>query len=248
MTITQELEATIQLAIREAKERRHEYLTLEHLLFALCSDPMASQVLGGCGVTLPRLVADLEAFLRDKVERLPVIVEDDEAPDPKQTAAFWRVFQRAAMHMHGAGKDTIDAGSVLVSMFREEESHAVFLLTKHGVTRLSLLRFVSHGGGKEGEALLTPHRNGEDKGLPGPEGAGEGSGEDSEEAGPRQDGDPLETFTVNLSRKAARGQVDPLIGREAELSRMIQVLCRRRKNNPLLVGDPGVGKTAIALG
>src|SRR5688572_15381953 len=140
MTISKELEATLQLAIAEAKRRHHEYLTLEHLLLALCADPAAAKILRACGADFNRLTAELETFFQQQLT--PSL---EEGQDPKQTPQFWRVLQRAAMHVHGSGKETMDGGNVLVSLFRERESHAVYLLEQQGVTRLDVLRYVAHG-------------------------------------------------------------------------------------------------------
>jgi ATP-dependent Clp protease ATP-binding subunit ClpA len=226
MTISKELEATLQHAISEARRRRHEYLTVEHLLLALLADPVASRILQALGVNLRQIASGLEDFFREQIEPL----EGDEEVEPKQTPAFWRVLQRAAMHVAGSGKEAMDGGNVLVALFREPDSHAVSLLRAQGVGRLEVLRFIAHG--------ITPEK----------EPSAESEPElDLDEEGPPEK-DPLETYTVNLNAKAERGGIDPLIGRAAELERMIQVLCRRRKNNPVLVGDPGVGKTAIVEG
>ena len=225
MTISKELEATLQLAIAEAKRRKHEYLTLEHLLLALCADPVASRILRSCGADFNRVTMDLERYF----ETLTRMAEE---ADPKQTPAFWRVLQRAAMHVHGVGKDSMDGGNVLVSLFREREAHAVYVLEQQGVKRLDVLRYVAHGVSK-----ITPQRR------PEPELDDDDLGGEDERGG-----DPLEQFTINLVELAEEGGIDPLIGRQRELERMVQVLCRRRKNNPVMVGDPGVGKTAIVEG
>jgi ATP-dependent Clp protease ATP-binding subunit ClpA len=231
MTISKDLEATLQLAVSEAKRRKHEYLTVEHLLYALCVDPIAGRILKACGADFAKITEELEAFFEAHVTAL------EEEVEPKQTPAFWRVLQRAAMHVQGSGKETMDGANVLVSLLRERDSHAVFVLGQQGVTRLDVLRFVSHGIAKVGGPLAKPGREGEEE---------EEVAEGEEEEG--QPDDPLEAYTVNLREKAERGAIDPLIGRGPELERMIQVLCRRRKNNPVLVGDPGVGKTAIVEG
>jgi ATP-dependent Clp protease ATP-binding subunit ClpA len=233
MTISKELEATLQLAIAEAKRRHHEYLTLEHLLLALCADPAASKILRACGADFSRLTVELETFFQQQLQ--PAL---EEGADPKQTPQFWRVLQRAAMHVHGSGKETMDGGNVLVSLFRERESHAVYLLEQQGVTRLDVLRYVAHGVTK---VNTLPQRV-----RPEPDDDEEIAGGGEDEEGSSQD--PLEAYTVNLVERARKGGIDPLIGRARELERMIQVLCRRRKNNPVLVGDPGVGKTAIVEG
>jgi ATP-dependent Clp protease ATP-binding subunit ClpA len=235
MTISKELEATLQLAIAEAKRRHHEYLTLEHLLLALCADPAAAKILRACGADFSRLTVELETFFQ---QQLTASLE--EGQDPKQTPQFWRVLQRAAMHVHGSGKETMDGGNVLVSLFRERESHAVYLLEQQGVTRLDVLRFVAHGVTKVNtlpQRVQQPEPDEDEETAGGMTDEEEGAGED-----------PLARYTVNLVERARKGGIDPLIGRGRELERMIQVLCRRRKNNPVLVGDPGVGKTAIVEG
>jgi len=225
VTVSKELQQTLQNAVAEARRRRHEYVTLEHLLHAMVKDKVAAEVLLACGADLEKLEKDLEDYLDRTLESLGT------SQDPEQTAAFQRVLQRAAWHVQGSGRTELNAGDVLVAITRERGSHAVYLLEKQGVRRLDILQYLSHGIGKEGE------------------GPGEEPGEEQgEEGGPRPVRDPFKTFTVNLVERAAQGLIDPLIGREAEIERTIQVLCRRRKNNPVFVGDPGVGKTAIVEG
>jgi ATP-dependent Clp protease ATP-binding subunit ClpA len=223
--IAKELQASFRLALSEAKRMHHEYLTLEHLLLALLKDAKTRQVLTACGVNIRRLQQRLEEFLEQTVERLPAGVE----ADPQQTIGVERVLQRAAIHALSAEQKIIDGGDVLVAIFREEESHALYLLQQEGVSRLDILNYVSHGVPREGF-----------------HGPGERS-HDDEEGGSLQ-GDPLEAFATNLNVEAREGRIDPLIGRAAELERTVQVLCRRRKNNPLYVGETGVGKTAMAEG
>jgi ATP-dependent Clp protease ATP-binding subunit ClpA len=223
VTVSKELQQTLQNAVGEARRRRHEYVTLEHLLHAMTKDKVASEVLLACGADLKALERDLEEYLDRTLESL------SSSQDPEQTAAFQRVLQRAAWHVQGSGRTELNAGDVLVAITRERGSHAVYLLEKQGVRRLDILQYISHGIGKDGD--------------------GEEPQEDpGEEAGPRPVRDPFKTFTVNLVERAAQGLIDPLIGRDSEVERMVQVLCRRRKNNPVLVGDPGVGKTAIVEG
>jgi ATP-dependent Clp protease ATP-binding subunit ClpA len=229
MTISKDLEATIQAAFEEAKKRRHEFVTLEHVLLALIKDPVASKVLRAAGTNLKQLADDIERFLADELQALPEGTERE----PQQTAAFWRALQRAAMHVQGSGKEVIDGGNLLVAMFRERESQAIFLLEKQGVKRLDVLNYIAHGISKE------------DRGEPRSVDRGDATTADAdEEAAPN----PLEAYTVNFVERAAQGRIDPLIGRQAEVERAIQVLARRRKNNPLFVGEPGVGKTAIVEG
>jgi ATP-dependent Clp protease ATP-binding subunit ClpA len=227
VTVTKELQLTLQAAVAEAKKRRHEYVTLEHLLHAMTRDKVATEILLACGADLELLARELEDYLDRTLESLP-----NRSQDPEQTAAFQRVLQRAAWHVQGSGRTELNAGDVLVAITRERGSHAVYLLERQGVRRLDILSYISHGIGKDGS----------------------GGGEDEQEGGeggdesPRTVRDPFRTFTVNLVERAAKGLIDPLIGRRAEIDRTIQVLCRRRKNNPVFVGEPGVGKTAIVEG
>jgi ATP-dependent Clp protease ATP-binding subunit ClpA len=228
VTVSKELQQTLQAAVGEARRRRHEYVTLEHLLHAMTKDRVASEVLTACGADLRLLERELEEYLDRTLESASSV------QDPEQTAAFQRVLQRAAWHVQGSGRTELNAGDVLVAITRERGSHAVYLLEKQGVRRLDILQYISHGIGKDGGGP-------DDSGEPGGEGEGE-------EGGPRPVKDPFRTFTVNLVERAAQGLIDPLIGRDAEIERTIQVLCRRRKNNPVFVGEPGVGKTAIVEG
>jgi ATP-dependent Clp protease ATP-binding subunit ClpA len=225
VTVSKELQQTLQAAVAEARRRRHEYVTLEHLLHAMTKDRVASEVLLACGADLKLLEKELEEYLDRTLESLSA------SQDPEQTAAFQRVLQRAAWHVQGSGRTELNAGDVLVAITRERGSHAVYLLEKQGVRRLDILQYISHGVGKDG-----------------PGGDEDGQEEQGEEGGPRPVKDPFKTFTVNLVERAAQGLIDPLVGRDAEVERTVQVLCRRRKNNPVLVGDPGVGKTAIVEG
>jgi len=227
VTVTKELQATLQSAVADARRRRHEYVTLEHLLHAMARDKISSEILAACGADLAELEKELEDYLDRTLEARTGTGE------PEQTAAFQRVLQRAAWHVQGAGRTELNAGDVLVAITRERGSHAVFLLDKQGVRRLDILSYISHGVGKEKE---------------GPAEEEESPGEQQDEAAPRAVKDPFRAFCTNLVEKASRGDIDPLIGRRPELERTVQVLCRRRKNNPVFVGDPGVGKTAIVEG
>ncbi|HEX8908625.1 MAG TPA: ATP-dependent Clp protease ATP-binding subunit ClpA [Anaeromyxobacteraceae bacterium] len=227
VTVTKELQLTLQAAVADAKKRRHEYVTLEHLLHAMTRDKIATEILLACGADLDLLQRELEDYLDRTLESLP-----NRTQDPEQTAAFQRVLQRAAWHVQGSGRTELNAGDVLVAITRERGSHAVYLLERQGVRRLDILSYISHGIAKDG-------------GAPGEDDSEAGEG--GEEA-PRTVRDPFRTFTVNLNERAAKGLIDPLIGRRAEIQRTIQVLCRRRKNNPVFVGEPGVGKTAIVEG
>src|SRR5467141_1741621 len=236
LSITKELESSLRLAFAEAKARRHEHVTLEHLLYALLRDPVATRILRACGARLQELKRELEQHLQESQPQLP----DGSDRDPEQTRAFQRVLERAAMQVQSSGKETIDAGSVLVALFRERDSHALYLLEKQGVTRLDLLRFISHGALKvRDESGLRPHAGGEDELHAQPQG-------DDEDGGLADD--PLAAYCVDLIQRAAEGRIDPLVGRKNELERTMQVLCRRRKNNPIYVGEAGVGKTELAEG
>ena len=237
LSITKELESSLRLAFAEAKGRRHEHVTLEHLLYALLRDPIATRILRACGARLPELKRDLETHLAETQPSLP----EGSERDPEQTRAFQRVLERAAMQVQSSGKDTIDGGNVLVALYRERDSHALYLLEKQGVTRLDLLRYISHGALKvRGEEGMRPAGDDDELHAHPPGGA-------EDEDGGLAD-DPLTAYCVDLIARAAEGRIDPLVGRKAELERTIQVLCRRRKNNPIYVGEAGVGKTALAEG
>ncbi len=227
--ITKELQATINLAANEAVKRRHEFLTLEHLLFAMIHDQTASEVIRQCAGDLDMLRNDLEEFFRENMYPMPEEVKRF----PEQTAAFERVIERAIYQAQASAQEKVDGGNILASLFEEHHSHARFLLEKQGITKLDVLNFISHGISKV-----------DDDGMPMPS----EFEDEEEEAEMRQVRDPLKAFAVDLVARAAEGKIDPLIGRQMEIERTIQVLCRRRKNNPLYVGDPGVGKTAIAEG
>ncbi|HYE15005.1 MAG TPA: ATP-dependent Clp protease ATP-binding subunit ClpA [Pyrinomonadaceae bacterium] len=223
--ITKELQGTLNFAATEAIKRRHEYVTLEHLLYALLHDATAGKVLRACGARVEALASELETFFDEKMERVPQASE----LLPEYTAAFQRVVEYALLQAEGSGQREVDGGNVLAALYQQPNSHAVYLLKKQGVTRLDILNYLAHGITKSGAA---------------PGGFATEGAEDEEQ--PVRD--PLAAFTTNLVESAAEGRIDPLIGREPEVARTIQVLCRRRKNNPIYVGDPGVGKTAIAEG
>jgi ATP-dependent Clp protease ATP-binding subunit ClpA len=230
--INRELELTLAGAIREAKMRRHEYFTLEHILYAILHDATGRRILYHCGADLEKLKARIEKYLAERVETLPDGIEQD----PIQTLAVQRAIQRAIMHIRSAEKKEVDAGDILAAMFYEENSYAVYFLKAEGVTRLDVVSYISHAISKvadpEGDELADQPLQ-----SPAPEGKPE----------PRK-ASALESFTINLIQKAADGMIDPLIGREDEILRTLQILGRRTKNNPIFVGDPGVGKTAIAEG
>ncbi|MDP9096771.1 MAG: ATP-dependent Clp protease ATP-binding subunit ClpA, partial [Pseudomonadota bacterium] len=235
--LSRNLEQTLHRALSLASERRHEYATLEHLLLGLADDSDAATVLRACGVDLDKLRQDLSEFLDKDLSGLAT----DRAGDPKPTAGFQRVVQRAAIHVQSSGRDEVTGANVLVALFSERESHAVYFLQLQDMTRLDAVNFISHGIAKApGRTAQRPAQ-----GATKEEGATEG---EREEKPGRRAQDALSNYCVNLNKKAAAGKIDPLIGRDTEIERTIQILCRRTKNNPLYVGDPGVGKTAIAEG
>ncbi|VCU71293.1 ATP-dependent Clp protease ATP-binding subunit ClpA [Pigmentiphaga humi] len=227
--ISQELEVSLHMAFVEARQARHEFITVEHLLLSLLDNPSAAEVLRACAANLDDLRRNLRNFVNDNT---PVIPGTDEA-DTQPTLGFQRVIQRAIMHVQstGNGKKEVAGANVLVAIFGEKDSHAVYYLHQQGITRLDVVNFMSHGITKQPqlEASNTPKE---------PEAEAEAEAKQS----------PLDQYTQNLNVAAKAGKIDPLIGREGEVERVIQVLCRRRKNNPLLVGEAGVGKTAIAEG
>ena len=234
--LSRNLEQTLHRALSFASERRHEYATLEHLLLGLADDTDAATVLRACGVDLDKLRQELGDFLDKDLPGLAT----DRPGDPKPTAGFQRVVQRAAIHVQSSGREEVTGANVLVALFSERESHAVYFLQLQDMTRLDAVNFISHGIAKAPGRQPTRAPAAEKQ-----EGSGEG---EREEKGSRRNQDALSTYCVNLNKKATAGKIDPLIGRETEIERTIQILCRRTKNNPLYVGDPGVGKTAIAEG
>ncbi|GAB7080320.1 ATP-dependent Clp protease ATP-binding subunit ClpA [Megalodesulfovibrio paquesii] len=223
----------LTVAVREVRRRNHEYLTLEHLLYALMQEESGKEILMNCGVDIVRLQHQLERFFADHMEVMP-----DAATEVVQTLGVQRVLQRAILQMQSSGKDKVEVGDVLAAIFDEDDSFAVYFLKSHGATRLDVLEYISHGVPKETEWRAEPNAPGNQE----PRQSGEQKGQK------KKNGQALEQFTVNLVERARQGLVDPLIGRDAELERCLQVLARRRKNNPLFVGDPGVGKTALAEG
>ena len=225
--ISKELSATLGLAVKEAKKRRHEYVSTEHILFAILFDNTGIQIIEGCGGVVEELKRDLEKFFDERVESIP----EGQEYVLQQTLGFQRVIQRAVNHARSAEKSEVNVSDIMASIFLEKDSFAEYFLTSQGLTRLDVLSFISH------EAEVDPFQPG--RGDPNKMTEGKEKKEGS---------NPLEAYTVDLVEKAAEGLLDPLIGRETELERTLQVLCRRRKNNPVFVGDPGVGKTAIAEG
>jgi len=226
--IAQELEVSLHMAFVEARQKQHEFITVEHLLLAMLDNPSAAEVLKACGVDLEELRGVLTDFINEHTPRLAPHSEADTQP----TQGFQRVIQRAILHVQSSGKKEVTGANVLVAIFGEKESHAVYFLNQRGVTRLDVVNYIAHGITKTPQAK--PDKP-------------EGGGKDEGESGSESQG-ALDAYTMNLNHLARNGKIDPLIGREHELERVIQVLCRRRKNNPLLVGEAGVGKTAIAEG
>ena len=226
--LSKELEFTLNLAFKEAREQRHEFMTVEHLLLALLDNPTAAEVLRACGADLNQLRAELRAFLEETTPLLPA----NDGRDTQPTLGFQRVLQRAVFHVQSSGKKEVTGANVLVAIFSEQESQATYFLNKQHITRLDVVNYISHGVSKIHDE-------------PAEEAAPASDDEAQAEAPARK---PLETFATNLNEQARQGRIDPLIGRQHEIERTVQILCRRRKNNPLLVGEAGVGKTAIAEG
>jgi ATP-dependent Clp protease ATP-binding subunit ClpA len=225
--INQEFEIALDAAVREAKIRRHEYLTVEHILSAVVYDELGGDIIAGCGGNVLRIKSSLDEFF---LENVPSVKEDSDLY-PQPTVRFQKVLQRALLHSRSASKKETDAGDILASLLLEADSHAVYLLESEGITRLDVLNYLSHG------IVKTPGTTGDEN--------GEAERQGDEETAGR---DPLKMFTVNLTERAASGGIDPLVGREEELKRTVRVLSRRRKNNVVFVGEPGVGKTAMVEG
>ncbi len=226
--IAQELEVSLHMAFVEARQKRHEFITVEHLLLALLDNPTAAEVLRACGANMDELRKNLTQHI---AEQTPRIAADREV-DTQPTLGFQRVIQRAILHVQSSGKKEVTGANVLVAIFGEKDSHAVYFLQQQGVTRLDVVNYISHGITKTPQA------------APGQDADQDAEQEDQAETS----NSPLDNYTQNLNALALAGKIDPLIGRDKELERVVQTLCRRRKNNPLLVGEAGVGKTAIAEG
>ncbi|MFN3537195.1 MAG: Clp protease N-terminal domain-containing protein, partial [Brevundimonas sp.] len=232
-SFSRHLEETLHRAVAYANERRHEYATLEHLLLALVDDPEAGAVMRACNVDLVSLKTALALYVDTDLAALATSMGEDAKP----TAGFQRVIQRAVIHVQSSGREEVTGANVLVAIFSERESHAAYFLQEQDMTRYDAVNYIAHGIAKKaGASEAKPNRGGP-------------SAEEGEEASVvKQGGEALDAYCVNLNEKSKDGKIDPLIGRQAEVERSIQILCRRTKNNPLLVGDPGVGKTAIAEG
>ncbi len=225
--IAQELEVSLHMAFMDARQKHHELITVEHLLLAMIDNPTAADVLRACGVDIEKLRKDLQGYID---EHTPVVDGLDEV-DTQPTLGFQRVIQRAILHVQSSGKKEVNGANVLVAIFGEKDSHAVFFLHQQGISRLDIVNYIAHGVSKSNDA------------------ASKNAESSAPEAEPESTGNsPLDQYTVNLNQQVLAGKIDPVIGRDKELERVIQTLCRRRKNNPLLVGEAGVGKTAIAEG
>ena len=238
-SFSRSLEQALHRALALAGERRHEYATLEHLLLALVDDQDAAAVMRACNVEIDTLKRSLIEYVDTELSNLT----GDGRQDAKPTAGFQRVIQRAVIHVQSSGREEVTGANVLVAIFAERESHAAYFLQEQDMTRYDAVNYISHGIAKRPGASEAKPVRGADE-----EGASERPSDEGEARGPKKKGDALDAYCVNLNKKARDGKIDPLIGRHAEVERTIQVLCRRQKNNPLLVGDPGVGKTAIAEG
>ncbi len=225
--LSKELEFSINLAFREARERRHEFMTVEHLLLGLLDNPSAAEVLRACGANIDRLKHELQSFIKDST---PVLAPGDPR-ETQPTLGFQRVLQRAVLHVQSSGNKEVTGANVLVAIFGEQESQAVFFLKQQDITRLDVVNYISHGISKVSDDNdISP------------------SGSEEETSGEAPGSRPLDNYATNLNDLARQGKIDPLIGRRFEVERTVQILCRRRKNNPLFVGEAGVGKTAIAEG
>lgn len=233
-SFAQNLEKTLHNALQHASERTHEYATLEHLLLALIDDSDACEVMDSCGVDLGELTTVVKQYLDSEYQSL----KNDEQADPQPTAGFQRVIQRAILHVQSSGKNIVTGANVLVALFSERDSYAVYFLQQQDMSRLDAVSFISHGIGKHGVQSESP----------GPQGTEEEIAQGDEKPDKAKKESALDQYCVNLNARAESGKIDPLIGRGPEVDRTIQILCRRSKNNPLYVGDPGVGKTAIAEG
>jgi ATP-dependent Clp protease ATP-binding subunit ClpA len=238
--LSRELQVTLQLAVTEAVNRRHEYVCLEHLLFAMLHDVTTSTIIENCGANIDELKRKLTRYLDEQIERMP----KGDSVMPRYAIGVQRALQRAALHVQSAGRSEINGGNVLVAMFHETESPAYFFLQEQGVSRFDVINFISHGISKIG----ADHDNdagGTEEEVEREDAEGDGDDEGERKVSPAK---ALKTYAINLTERAAKGKIDPLVGRERELERAIHVLLRRRKNNPVFVGEAGVGKTALAEG
>ncbi len=229
--IAQELEVTLHMAFMAAQQKRHEFITVEHLLLAMLDNPSAAEVLRACAADVDTLRQQLSEFID---QHTPLVPGTDEV-DTQPTLGFQRVIQRAILHVQSSGKKEVNGANIMVALFGEKDSHALYFLTQQGLTRLDVINYIAHGIAKAQQENAS--------GSP-----ADGAHQDKDDEAAAANASPLDAYTINLNGQAMAGRIDPLIGRERELERVIQTLCRRRKNNPLLVGEAGVGKTAIAEG
>ena len=223
--IAQELEVSLHMAFMDARQKRHELITVEHLLMAMLDNPSASDVLKSCGANIDKLRTDLS----NHIEEHTPVVDGKEEVDTQPTLGFQRVIQRAMLHVQSSGKKEVTGANVLVAIFGEKDSHAVYFLHQEGITRLDIVNYIAHGISKVSEAS-------------------DNDAQVNDSTSDVKSNKGLETYTINLNKLVVQGKIDPLIGRNNEVERLVQILCRRRKNNPLLVGEAGVCKTAIAEG
>src|SRR6201985_458395 len=230
-SLSRSLEQALHRAIKLASDRHHEYATPEHLLLALMDDTDAAQVMKACNVDMDALRKTVQKYIDE--ELMTLVIEDGE--DAKPTTGFQRVVQRAVLHVQNSGREEVTGANVLVALFTERESHAVYFLQEQNMTRFDAVNYISHGIAKAPGRSETRRVQGADE-------------DNRSEKSQKRNHDALDAYCVNLNKKAKGDKINPLIGREAEVDRTIQILCRRAKNNPLYVGDPGVGKTAIAAG
>lgn len=234
--LDKELEYTLNSAFKEARNKRHEFVTVEHLLLALLENSSALDVLKACGANISRLRSNLLEFIDRTTPVIPINVHDR---DTQPTLGFQRVIQRAVFQVQSSGKTEVSGANILAAIFSEQESQSVYFIRQENISRLDVINYIAHGTAKP--KMPQQSRNGEDHSF-------NHYSDDQEAMGDETGTSPLELYTTNLNARAKMGLIDPLIGREEEIERTIQVLCRRRKNNPLLVGEAGVGKTAIAEG
>jgi ATP-dependent Clp protease ATP-binding subunit ClpA len=226
--LSRELEVTLNLAFKDARSKRHELMAVEHLLMALLDNASAVAVLKACGADIEKLRTELLDFLGATT---PLIPASEDGRETQPTLGFQRVLQRAVFHVQSSGRKEVDGSNVLVAIFSEQESHAVFVLKQQDINRIDVVNYIAHGVPKDGDE---PLQQGDEMAEGGEDG--------------QKQATPLEAYATNLNEQARRGLIDPLVGRDSEVERVIQILSRRRKNNPLLVGESGVGKTAIAEG